>query len=134
MSGEVVIDASNAILGRLASYAAKQSLLGKKLVIVNCEKSVVSGKPKSVINEYKIARQRGGSSMKGPFFPKSPERILKRTIRGMLSYQQVRGKDALKRIICYNEVPDKYKEVKKIKAGKEKNVKTIKLKNLSKEI
>ena len=134
MNEEIVIDADNAILGRLASYAAKQALLGKKLVIVNCEESVISGKPKSVISEYREIRQKGGSALKGPFFPKSSERIVKRTIRGMLSYQQSRGREALKRIICHNQTPDKYKEVKKVKAGKEKKVKTIKLREVSKEI
>ncbi|MCH7567815.1 MAG: 50S ribosomal protein L13 [Nanoarchaeota archaeon] len=131
---EIIIDANNAVLGRLASHAAKQSLIGKKVVIVNCEDAVIVGKPKSIIKEYIETRQRGGSSLKGPFFPKSPEKIVKRTLRGMLSYKQGRGRDALKRIICYNKTPDEYKEMKKIVAGKEKKIKTIKLKDLSEKI
>jgi len=131
---KIVIDANNAILGRLASYAAKQALLGKEIVIVNCNDAVITGKKSSIVSEYMVARARGGSSLKGPFFPKSPERILKRTIRGMLSYKQGRGREALKRIICYNATPAEYEEAKKIIAGKEKNIKTIKLSELSKVI
>ena len=134
MNHKIVIDGKNAILGRLASYAAKQALLGKEIAIVNCNEVVISGKPKSVISEYKKTRQRGGASLKGPFFPRNPERIVKRTVRGMLSYKQGRGRNALKKIRCYNEIPSEYEESKKMVAGKEKKIKTIKLKDLSKEI
>jgi len=52
----------------------------------------------------------------------------------MLSYKQARGKEAFRRIKCYNEIPDEYKDAKRLAAGKEKSGKTIKLANLSKEI
>ncbi len=131
---DIIIDATKAILGRLASYCAKQALLGKNIVVVNCNEIIITGRPRTTINEYKEMRQKGGSSLKGPFFPKHPERIVKRTVRGMLSYKQVRGKEALKRVICYNDVPEQYKDSKKISAGKPKNTRTIKLKELSRDI
>jgi len=134
MSKQIIVDATGAILGRLASYAAKQSLLGKSVIVVNCDKAEVTGKRKSTINAYMVKRQRGGHSQKGPFFPKHPEQILKRTIRGMLSYKKSRGSDALKRIKCYAEVPKEFKDAPKIKAGKEKRTKSISLTKLSKEI
>jgi large subunit ribosomal protein L13 len=134
MEMKIVVDGKNALLGRLASYVAKQSLLGKEISIVNCNEVVVSGKPKSIIGEYAEIRQKGGSSLKGPFFPKLPERIVKRTIRGMLSHRQGRGRNALKRIKCYNETPVEFENSKMIKSGKEKDIKKIKLKDLSKEI
>ena len=134
MEMKIVIDGRNALLGRLASFAAKQSLLGKEISIVNCNEVVVSGKPKSIIGEYKEMRDKGGSSLKGPFFPRLPERIVKRTIRGMLSHRQGRGRDALKRIKCYNETPVKFEKSKMVKSGKEKNIKKIKLGDLSREI
>ncbi len=132
MMHKIIIDATNATLGRLASYAAKQSLLGKEVIIINCEEVVVTGSRKNIINHYLEYRTRGGTSLKGPFFPKSPERIVKRTIRGMLSYKQGRGRAALKRILCYNDAPKEYAEAKKIKAGKEKNTSTTKLSEVSK--
>ncbi|HIG52337.1 TPA: 50S ribosomal protein L13 [Candidatus Pacearchaeota archaeon] len=131
---KLVVDGNNATLGRLASFVAKKALLGNEIIIVNCENVVISGKPKSIIGEYQVMRKKGGSSLKGPFFPKMPERIVKRTIRGMLSYKQKRGSDALKRIICYNQTPEEFKEVKKIISGKGKNISKIKLKSLSSKI
>ncbi len=134
MSEKIIIDGKNAILGRLASYAAKQALLGKEIAIVNCEEVIISGKQRTNILEYREKRQRGGASMRGPFFPKSPERVVKRTIRGMMSYKQGRGEAAMKRIRCYNDTPTELAEVKKIVSGKEKSLRAIKLKDLEKEI
>ena len=134
MDKKIIIDGNHAILGRLASYAAKQALLGKEVVVVNCDGVVISGKSRMIINEYKISRTRGGSSLRGPFFPKQPERIVKRTIRGMLSHRQGRGEAALDRVFCYDEVPTEYVQSKKIIAGKEKNNQIITLKELEQEL
>lgn len=127
---EKVIDGKNATLGRLSSYAAKQSLLGKKIVIINANEVVIVGDKKNISAKYKDMIQKGGHSLKGPKIIRTPERILKRTIRGMLSHKQTRGSGALDRIRCYNQVPEKYKESKKIVAGKEKRGKFITLKEL----
>ena len=115
---KIIIDAEDAPLGRVASYAAKQSLLGRSIIILNCNKAVVSGRRATTLSEYKQARARRSSSLKGPNFPRSPERIMKRTVRGMLSYTKRRGNAALKRIICHNESPAEYDESKKIKFPK----------------
>lgn len=133
----IVIDASNAVLGRLASYVAKQSLLGNKVVVVNCNGAVITGRRAGIINDYTEARTRGGSSQKGPNFPKEAFRIVKRTVRGMLSYKQGRGNDALKRVICYNDIPKEFESDKKTIAeisATEKRVKSLKLEELSKII
>ena len=131
---QIVIDGSNALLGRLASYAAKQALLGKDIIIVNCKEVVISGSSRSIIMSYQHRRSRGGYSQRGPYFPKVAERIVKRTIRGMLPYTQGRGLAAFKKVTCYNETPIEYAEVKKIKAGKEKNIKTMRLHDLAREL
>lgn len=130
----LIIDASNALLGRLASYAAKQVLLGRDVIIFNCEKAVISGSSAFIKENYRVRRARGGSSLKGPNFPRSPERIVKRTIRGMLPYQQARGLAAFKRVRCYNEVPEAYKNASVIHAGKEKPIRTMSLGGLSKNL
>jgi len=114
MNEELIIDAKDGIVGRVASYAAKQALLGKKIIIVNCNEALVTGNRITTIQEYHLARARGGSSLKGPFYPNIPERIMKRTVRGMLAYTQQRGLDALKRVMCYNTTPEEYKTSKKI--------------------
>ena len=51
----------------------------------------------------------------------------------MLPYRQARGKEALKRIKCYVG-EDKFKDEKKIKAGREKQGNYLKLNKISKEL
>lgn len=129
---QIIIDASNGILGRIASFAAKKSLLGKEIVIVNCDNALLTGGRGMIIEEYGIARRRGGKSLNGPFFPKHSERIMKRTIRGMLSHGQQRGLDALKRVMCYPNVPKEYESSSKITVVKNIRSKTTLLSDVSK--
>lgn len=131
---KIIIDATNAPLGRLASYAAKQSLLGKSIIIVNCDNAIISGRKTSVIEDYQEATKRGGSSLKGPHFPKEPFRIVKRTVRGMLPYKQGRGRIAFKKVICYNDMPQEYEQAEKISLSKKFKIKTIELNELSRRI
>ncbi|MDO8460527.1 MAG: 50S ribosomal protein L13 [Nanoarchaeota archaeon] len=131
---KIVIDATDGILGRVASYAAKQALRGKEVAIVNCKHAVLTGRKRSIIEEYQEARLRGGSSMKGPFFPKQPQKIMKRTIRGMLPYKKERGDAAMKSIMCYDALPAEYEKSEKITLVKPLKVKSYKLHELSKEI
>lgn len=105
----MIINAQNLILGRLASFAAKQSLLGEKVDIVNCGNAVLIGKKKDIFNKYK-KRIAKGTPKKGPFFPRDPEKFIKRTIRGMLPYKKERGEKALKNIKCYIEIPENLKD------------------------
>ncbi len=134
MTGKIIVDAKNSSLGRVASYAAKQALLGNSIFIVNCNDALVGGNRQSILEEYREARARGGSSMKGPFFPKIPERVMKRTVRGMLKHRTGRGREAFKRIMCYNEIPAEHREAKMVSFPKEFKIKTITLKELFKLI
>lgn len=129
---QLTIDGSHATMGRLASYAAKQALLGHDVIIVNANDVVIIGRKEDAVSKYQILIEKGGASLKGPRIIRTPERMLKRTIRGMLPHKQERGRTALSKIKCYNEIPEEYKEVKKIKAGKEKRGKFISLKDLVK--
>jgi large subunit ribosomal protein L13 len=128
---EKIVDGKNAVLGRLASWAAKQSLEGLNILIVNSEKVLVTGKKKDVLKRYKKKRGRVGSSQKGPKFPTLPERIIKRTIKGMLP-KNPRGKNALKRIKCYESVPKDLKNKKIVKSGR--GGKGIRLEIISKRL
>ena len=132
---QVVIDGSGAILGRLASYVAKQSLLGKNVIVINCDKVIIAGNRENIVFEWKEATRRGGHSLKGPFVPrKNSEKMVKRTIRGMLSYRQGRGLEAFKRIRCYATTPAEYESAKKITLLRPKKNQTIQLSELSKII
>ncbi len=99
-----VIDATGAVLGRLASIVAKRLLNGEEIAIVNSEKAIIVGDKDSIKERYKEKREIG-SSRKGPYFPRRADRIVKRTVRGMLPYQQPKGREALKRLKCYIGVP-----------------------------
>ena len=107
----MIIDATDQIVGRMATQVAKKALLGEHIDIINSEKAVISGKKEMVLQRYKQRVTRGIPS-KGPFFSLLPERFLKRIIRGMLPHKQEKGEKALKRIICHRGLPEKFKDQK----------------------
>jgi len=111
----MIIDAKNIILGRLASFAAKQALLGEKIDIINCNDVVIVGKKKLILERYK-RKASMGTPIKGPFFSLTPERFVKRTIRGMLPHKQYHGRIVFKKIKCYKDIPEalKNKEITKL--------------------
>ena len=104
----MIVDAKDTVLGRLSSYVAKQALLGKRIEVINCEESVISGK-KYVILENYIRKLHRGAPTKSPYFYKKPDRLVKRTIRGMLPFKRARGRSAFKNIKCYIGVPENLK-------------------------
>ena len=99
-----IIDADGLLLGRMASIVAKRALGGEEIALINTEKAVISGARASVFLHYRVKRTRG-SREGGPFFPRRPDHIVKRTIRGMLPYKRQRGIDAFKAIKTYVGVP-----------------------------
>lgn len=105
-----VINAEGLRLGRLASIVAKRSLEGEEIAIVNAESAVISGAKASVYAHYDQKRKRG-SREGGPFFPRRPDHIMKRTIRGMLPYKRERGAEAFRRVKVYVGVPDEFEGV-----------------------
>ena len=112
----MIIDAENLILGRMATKVAKLALKGEEVTVVNCEKAVVSGNKKMVLARYKKRRDIGKGGKWGPFYPRMPNRIVKRTIKGMLPKkrwsEKSRGRLALGRVKCYINIPDEFKDKK----------------------
>lgn len=104
-----VIDGEGLLLGRLASVVAKRALNGEDIAIVNAENVVISGSRARVLRNYGQKRTRG-SVEGGPFFPRRPDHIVKRTIRGMLPYKRPAGADAFKRVRVYVGVPAEFNE------------------------
>ncbi|ETA68907.1 MAG: large subunit ribosomal protein [Methanolobus sp.] len=99
-----IIDAEGLIMGRLASTVAKKLLAGEKVEIVNAEKAVISGSKYTTMREYDETLRRGKPEF-GPYFPKRPDRILKRTVRGMLPYKRARGRAAMANLKVYVGIP-----------------------------
>ena len=103
----IIINAEDAIIGRLASIVAKRLLSGEQIIVVNAEKALISGKPQSIAKKYleRYHIKTKSNPLRGPFHPRNPDQILKRTIRGMLPYQKSRGKEAYKRLKVFNNLP-----------------------------
>ena len=89
----LVYDATDKILGRLASLVAKQLISARKagreqrVIVYNAEHAVVSGPRTRVLANYD-GKYKLNHARKGPFYPRMPDQILKRTVRGMLPYQK----------------------------------------------
>ncbi len=103
-----VVDASGLVLGRAASLIAKRLLNGESIIVVNAEKSIVIGARRQVLAHYTAARARG-SVRSGPHFPRYPDRIFRRTVRGMLPHLKTRGKVAFRRLEVHIGVPNQWK-------------------------
>jgi large subunit ribosomal protein L13 len=106
-----LINAEGLILGRMASKVAKKLLNGEEVIIVNAEKSVLSGKKKSKVAEAKEFLE-VGAPMRGPFHSRRPDRIMRKTIRGMLPFKQPKGKNAYKKLKVFMGVPDELRDQK----------------------
>lgn len=126
-----IIDGTNAIMGRLASYVAKQALKGEQITIVNCNDVIITGNKKDIEENFLEKRGRVGSGQRGPKHSRSSEKIVRRAIMGMLpNARKGRGKEALSRIRCYDGVPKEFQNSEMIKSGKEKTTKFIKVKDI----
>jgi large subunit ribosomal protein L13 len=104
----IVADAENQVAGRLASRVAKELLKGSRVSIVNAERAVVSGDPKHTVKVY-TERLKRGDPYHGPFYPRTPDRVLKRMIRGMMPYKKTKGSEAFKRLRVFISVPEEFK-------------------------
>ena len=104
-----VINAENLLLGRLSSIVATRIQAGEEIAIINAEKAIVSGHRGMVIGEFYTRRVRG-SVEGGPFYPRRPDQIVKRTIRGMLPYKTRPGAAAFRRVKAYVGVPYELKD------------------------
>lgn len=113
------IDATNAIIGRMATFVAKQALLGSKVNVFNAEKAIFSGEPRLIRAKYEHLMFSMGQPVRGPFFPRSPDRFVKRVIRGMVDHKNERGLLAYKRTTCYVGVPPEFASAKMVKVAKE---------------
>jgi len=105
----VVIDAKGLILGRMASVVAKRLLQGETIIIVNAEKAAISGKRLSRVREAKTFLE-VGHPRKGPYHPRRPDMIVRRTVRGMLPRKKPKGQQAYKRLKVFLGTPQKFKD------------------------
>ena len=118
----IVVDGTDHIAGRLCSNVAKLLLDGNRVSVVNCEKIMISGTRKNIINEYKDFLKIASilHPKHGPFHPRRPDTIFSRMVRGMLPRKKPSGQAALKRLRAYIGVPSDLKSKKTIQFEKAK--------------
>jgi large subunit ribosomal protein L13 len=131
----IVIDASGAVMGRLASHVAKRLLEGEEIVLVNAEKAVITGTRDNILANYTQKRERGTPRF-GPYFPRVPHLILKRAVRGMMPYQTPRGLAAYRRLRCEIGVPSAYLKMTIVKVPQfaKPGVQSMSIAQLSKDL
>ena len=99
---KLIFDGEGAVFGRLASSAAKDLLNGDSVDVINCEGIIVSGDKKLFAKKILTKGEMGrGGSLKGPKYPRVADKLVKRMIRGMLPRTKARGREAFKRLKCY---------------------------------
>ncbi len=139
MSSEnaIIIDAKGLILGRMASIIAKRLLQGESVIVLNAEKAAISGKRLQIVKEAKTFLE-VGHPRKGPYHPRRPDKIVRRTIRGMLPRQKPKGRQAFKRLRVYLGAPMEFngKEIQTILEASAEKLKSpyITVGELAKEI
>ncbi len=120
----IIVNAEGLILGRMCSRIAKRLLNGEEVIIVNAEKAVLSGRRKSKVAEAKQFLEVGAPE-RGPFHYRRPDRIVLKTVRGMLPVKQAKGKNAIARLRVFMGIP---KELKDQKTETVKDASSTKLK------
>ncbi len=134
----MIVDGKNLVLGRTASVTAKKLLDGERVTIVNAGTMVITGRKEDIFARYKqrVDRSNLANPRRGPHYPKSPEGIVKRAVRGMLPYRKPRGRDALSRLRVHEKIPKELADkeiviIEDAKLNKERSFKHITIKELS---
>ncbi|MFC6725824.1 50S ribosomal protein L13 [Halobium palmae] len=96
---DVVVDARDCIMGRVASEVAQRALAGETVAVVNAERAVITGTEEDIMSVYRKRRDIGSDS--GPYYPKRPDGIFKRAIRGMVPYKTDPGREAFENVRVY---------------------------------
>jgi len=124
-----IYDASGQILGRISTRIAKDLLKDENVMVINCEKAVISGEPKNTVRHY-LERVWRGDPHHGPFFPRTPQGIFKKSVEGMLSSHKPRGREAIRRLRVHVGIPENFK-IKGFMQLKDADVNKLKCKHIS---
>ena len=107
----MIINGEGHILGRLASVVSKKLLDGEEVVVLNAEKIMLTGNKDWAYARYKQRVDRKSISNPrdlGPKYPRRPEDIFRRTVKGMLPTKKTKGKVAYKGLKAFVGVPAEY--------------------------
>jgi len=134
IDADIVVDAQDCIMGRVASQVAERALDGETVAVVNAERAVITGNEQDVFETFKTRTDLG--SDQGPAYPKRPDGIVKRAIRGMVPHKKQRGREAFENIRVY--VGNPYEEEPTVLDGTSldrlSNIKFVQLGELSERL
>jgi len=104
---EIVIDGKNLVLGRLGAVVAKKLLAGEHVVVLNAEYLALSGDKKYIEEKYQKRRWavNKANPEHAPHWPRRPDMLVKRVIRGMLPFDSAHGRKAFKNLRVYMGIP-----------------------------
>merc|ERR1711920_915334 len=109
-------DGQGHLMGRLAATVAKCLLNGQRCVVVRCEGLVISGnfyRNKLKIMEY-LRKRHLTKPSRGPFHGRSPSKMFKHVIRGMLPHKTARGQGAFNNLKAFEGIPAPYDKMKRV--------------------
>lgn len=135
-----LFDANGVVLGRLASAAAKALYSNKRVVVINAEHAIISGNRKNILKHYKARMdlKDKANPEHSPYWPRRPDLLVKRIIRGMLPYKDPSGRAAYHRLRVFIGVPTEYNAAKRTPLAKKDlsalYVRHITVKDLSKTL
>ncbi|MFB6189424.1 MAG: 50S ribosomal protein L13 [Halapricum sp.] len=134
IDADVIVDARDCIMGRVASQVAERAMNGESVAVVNAERAVITGREGDVTEKFQKRRELG--SDRGPAYPKRPDGIVKRAIRGMVPYKEQKGRAAFENVRVY--VGNPYDEDGEILEGTSldrlSNIKFVQLDDLAESI
>ncbi|MBI5459064.1 50S ribosomal protein L13 [Methanobacterium sp.] len=133
----MIIDGEGLVLGRLASTVSKKLLSGERVTVLNAEKIIISGNKDWAYAKYKQRLDRASISnprRMGPKYPRRPDDIFRRTVRGMLPYKQPKGREALRGLRVHVGIPMEFasEEIGQLDEAQPKNIsKSVELGRIS---
>jgi len=134
IDADVIVDARDCIMGRVASQVAERAMDGESVAVVNVERAVITGSEDDITSKFRKRRDLG--SDRGPAYPKRPDGIFKRAIRGMVPYKEQQGREAFENVRVY--VGNPYDNAGEILDGTSldrlSNIKFVQLDDLSESL
>jgi len=133
----MIIDGEGLVLGRLASTVSKKLLSGERVTVLNAEKIIISGNKDWAYAKYKQRLDRASISnprRMGPKYPRRPDDIFRRTVRGMLPYKKPKGREALSGLRVHVGIPMEFdsEEIGQLDEAQPKNIsKSVELGRIS---
>jgi len=103
-----IIDGTNLIMGRASTVIAKRLLKREKIDLINAEKMVITGNKVSILEKYntRLSLHEKGNPHKGPKYSRMPDKMVRRSIRGMLPWKRSTGREAFKNLKVHIGVPE----------------------------